>query len=432
MIASIIPPKLHLNPDKPEDFELWKQKWKIFATVSELATKSSDFQVNLFLSCLDDEALKAYNNLTLTTDEKKSVDLTIAALQKRVHGEVNETMERHLFNNRHQEEGEKFIDYLTTLQQMMKSCHYCAQCEENILRDRIVEGINNDETRRRLLGTKKLNLKTAIEICKLEESSERQMEIFRSKKEHQINRLIKQEKKFGAAGQSRAWEQPGHSQRDQAARAWEQPGHSQRDQAARAWEQPESHQRDQGGRPKTGSTEMTIECYFCLRTHKKGRNHCPAYGKNCHACSKFNHFEGSRFCARKKIEEMQNMEEKKVEVLHLGSIDSLSTSPAWKVTVGIQTSSGIRPLEFKIDCGADVTAIPPFALEQLGIPLKSLERATEKISGPDVEAKMLHCSFLNYDALEWEDGESPCLRGSGSSPTFAGATCVRKNEHCYQ
>ena len=93
LIASIIPPKLHLNPDKPEDFELWKQKWKIFATVSELATKSSDFQVNLFLSCLDDEALKAYNNLTLTTDEKKSVDLTIAALQKRVHGEVNETME---------------------------------------------------------------------------------------------------------------------------------------------------------------------------------------------------------------------------------------------------------------------------------------------------------------------------------------------------
>jgi hypothetical protein len=50
---------------------------------------------------------------------------------------------------------------------MMKSCHYCAQCEGNILRDRIVEGINRDETRRRLLGKKKLNLKTAIEICKL-------------------------------------------------------------------------------------------------------------------------------------------------------------------------------------------------------------------------------------------------------------------------
>jgi hypothetical protein len=272
---------------------------------------------------------------------------TIAALQNRVHGEINETMERHLFNNRNQEEGEKFVDFLTTLQQMMKSCNYCARCAENILRDRIVEGINSDETRRRLLGTKKLDLKKAIEICKMEESSERQMEIFRSKKEHQINRLVKQEKKMEAAGQSRAWEQPGHSQRDQA---------------ARAWEQPEGPQRDQAGRPKTGSTETTIECHFCLRLHKKGKNFCPAVGKNCHACAKFNHFEGSKFCARKRIEEMQNVEDKKVEVLHLGSIDKLSSSPVWKVTVGIQTSSGIKPLEFKIDCGADVTAIPPFAL----------------------------------------------------------------------
>ena len=92
VIASIIPPKLHLIPDKPEDFKLWKQKLTIFSTVSKLDKKTTDFQVNLFLLCLDDDSLKTYNNLKLSDAEKKSVPLTIAALQKHVHGEINETM----------------------------------------------------------------------------------------------------------------------------------------------------------------------------------------------------------------------------------------------------------------------------------------------------------------------------------------------------
>ena len=92
VIASIIPPKLHLIPGKPEDFKLWTQKLTIFSTVSKLDKKTTDFQVNLFLLCLDDDSLKTYNNLKLSDAEKKSVPLTIAALQKHVHGEINETM----------------------------------------------------------------------------------------------------------------------------------------------------------------------------------------------------------------------------------------------------------------------------------------------------------------------------------------------------
>ena len=141
----IIPSSLELRLTTHEGFLFWKQKWKNYEIVTKLKNQTDEYQIAMLQMCMDDDGLKVFNN-ELTTDQKKTTKDTLDALENFIKGEVNETMERHHFNTRNQKEGETFMEYLTELRQLMKSCNFCALCEDNWLRDRIVEGIINDQT----------------------------------------------------------------------------------------------------------------------------------------------------------------------------------------------------------------------------------------------------------------------------------------------
>src|ERR1700733_797654 len=99
-------------------------------------------------------------------------------VERRCMGEVEEKvnvcLERCIFNRRMQEKGETFDAYLSELRTLIRSCEYGSQ-SESILCDRIVFGIKDDETRRRLLYfTNELTLDSAVEICKANEVAAKQ------------------------------------------------------------------------------------------------------------------------------------------------------------------------------------------------------------------------------------------------------------------
>ena len=57
-------------------------------------------------------------------------------------------------------------------------------------------------------------------------------------------------------------------------------------------------------KPTSESHRGEVNCKFCGRPHKFGKDSCPAYGKECSACKRMNHF--AAVCAQKRISPQSN------------------------------------------------------------------------------------------------------------------------------
>ena len=152
-------------------------------------------------------------------------------------------MERYNFNKRNQQDGGPFVAYVTKLRELMNSCHFCVLCQDGLLRDRIVEGIQHAPTRKQLLAIKKLDLKTTLEICKAEGASNREVDVIESVCGQQINLVRKQK---------------------------------QRSKPDKITDEETTARPDN---PTINSGHGDVNCGFCCRSHKRGRKNCPAYGK---------------------------------------------------------------------------------------------------------------------------------------------------------
>ena len=62
------------------------------------------------------------------------------------------------------------------------------------------------------------------------------------------------------------------------------------------------------------------ECKFCLQRHKWGKKFCYAAGKNCDACKKLDHFEGSSVCQGEVVAEDTVSVSDPLQALFLGSV----------------------------------------------------------------------------------------------------------------
>ena len=61
---------------------------------------------------------------------------------------------------------------------MVKTCNFCDNCIDSLIRDRIVLGVREKEARSALLKKRELTLKDAIDICKAEENAVRESKIY--------------------------------------------------------------------------------------------------------------------------------------------------------------------------------------------------------------------------------------------------------------
>ena len=91
---------------------------------------------------------------------KKIVD----TLDKHFSPRPSETVERFKFHSRNRKDGEGVRTYVAALCKLSEHCNYGETLPE-MLRDRLVCGINNDKMQRRLLAEPDLTLKKAEEIA---------------------------------------------------------------------------------------------------------------------------------------------------------------------------------------------------------------------------------------------------------------------------
>ena len=149
-------------------------------------------------------------------------------------------------------------EFVSDLRIKASTCEYGDLADE-LIRDRIVMGIRNDHIRKQLLKEHELSLQKAMRICQLNEHASVLSGAgnVTTEASEDVNRV------YG----SRAYDKT----------------------------QTRSQSRQLGTPRPTRATQPstkrpTINCKFCGRQHESKKELCPAWGQQCNACNKINHF----------------------------------------------------------------------------------------------------------------------------------------------
>ena len=299
------PPILDLSVDRYSAYRAWFDRWTDYSIVTKLKDESAEYRCSMLRYTFTEETRKIYNTLNLNADEAKDDKVIIEKLEAFAKGTINETLERHTFNSRSQEEGECFDDFLTELKVLLKNCNFCANCVDGLLRDRIVSGIRDSSLRQKLLSDTDLTLKKAEDACRAKE------------KAVQGARML---------GNNRNNENPdNNADVDELSRRY-----------GRMRQPSFQPQRERGRSSRRGSVRGRFEgpasrsegppCKFCTNVHQWGKQFCPGWDKTCEACGLKNHTKESKIC-KKKVnvrnlnQDSEVQENDNVDYLFLGQVE---------------------------------------------------------------------------------------------------------------
>ena len=295
------PPALVLSSNKCENWKLWKQQWNNYVILSKLDKMEATVQLAMLENCLGSDGLKICNSLTFGTDETKDMKAVIMKLEETFIGELNETYERYMFNLRKQQSGESIDDYVTDLRNLAKSCKFCDCLGESLLRDRIVMGVRDLETRKKLLEIKNLKLSACIDLCRSIEATNTQLASVSDMKEvHKIKTKFSGKTDY-----------------------------------------------------KNGKADFT--CHFCCKKHKMQKSLCPAWGQTCSKCKQKNHFAASAKCPSKNIHKLDVIEMESDSDMALVHVVKNNNSPSTLFGTIVVNNQQIKA---QIDTGAAVNVLP--------------------------------------------------------------------------
>jgi len=240
----------------------------------------------------------------------------------------NLIFERAKFNRRQQREGETVEEFITALYSLVETCEYGALKDE-MLRDRIVVGIQDSAMSERLQMDGELTLEKAKKLARQKEAVKDQHKQLRQGAEA----LLESVRQQGSGYHKPAW---------------------QSDKSAGG----------QLSQPK--GRKISQHCTRCGKS-KHQHDRCPARNATCMKCRKKGHFAAQ--CFSKATDELS------LDAAFLGTLSSNSTSK-WTAEILIEGHAS----EFKLDTGAEVTAIAPETYEDCGKP--QLNMATRTVYGP--------------------------------------------------
>lgn len=305
--------------------------WKNYSLISHLDQQPRDYQTALFLHCVGTEALKIYNGFVYSEEEDKTdLPTVIKKFDQHIIGDTNETFERYIFNERNQDATESIDSYVTALRTLAKTCNFCDCLGDSLLRDRIVRGTKDSQTRKRLLQQSNLTLKKCIDICRSAEAASNHFKVMSGPEDH-VHRV-----------QTR----PTHKQQT-----------------------PRPKRGNQTGGHTSKVPQDLIDCRFCTSRHIRKKEECPAWGKKCTKCGGRNHFaakceQRSRPNARPrqhgKVYSVQQTAESSDSEYVLGVEDT--SEKVFSACAGKEILAkmllGEQEVQFQIDSGATVNVLP--------------------------------------------------------------------------
>ncbi|XP_064475528.1 uncharacterized protein K02A2.6-like [Ornithodoros turicata] len=323
---------------RPEGWRRWATRWERYRVISGLQKQDASTQINTFLYAMGSGAEDVLISLRLTEEAANDYVQLKAAFDKYFVPSKNVIYERARFNLRSQMEHETVEEFVKELHSLAEFCDF-GPLKDELIRDRIVVGLRDRALSERLQLDASLTLEKAVSMARNSETVKGQQSLIRGNgptSETVVEALTSA--KSGATKGSRSRTEP-----------------------------------------RTGYPEVqSAPCKWCGSRQFHQRTDCPAQGKTCNLCKKLGHFASVCKSASPSHKSgtrrrQQGKARRAVEEVFLGDIRNPSSSDAWYIIAKVDG----KPVNFKVDTGADVTAVPPTALSSqarnsLTQPLKSL------------------------------------------------------------
>ena len=337
------PPQLNLRGNLAVSWKRFKRVWENYEIAAGLDTKENPLRVATLLTCLGPDAIELFDGFTFAEDaDKEDPDKIIEQFENYCVGETNEMYERYKFNTTVQELGESIDTYLSSLRTLAKICNYDA-LEDSLIRDRMVIGIRDESTRKKLLQQSKLTLKVCVDICRANEQTEQRI---KAMKQEEVSVVRKQNKRVNKSN-------------------------------------------------STGKVVRFGECKFCGREHKQIKEECPAWGKRCLKCGGENHFKAK---CRAKQQNQTTKQPKQVNQRKIHTVRECSQvdSDDEQYVVSVETVNGVEDypsklhaemmlsdyrVDFQLDSGSTVNIISEDDYKAIygDYKVKHLQKSTSKL-----------------------------------------------------
>ncbi|KAI8490629.1 hypothetical protein Bbelb_318970 [Branchiostoma belcheri] len=300
----------HLHPSMNWDADDLVEEYKKFKQKTELAFKSflkdtePEQQVSYILLWVGSQGLDLFNSWEFTdAGDAKKPDKILEKFETHLEPKTNHRIYRYEFQGIQQKPDEPIDDYVARLKNVAKKCKFKDDAEtKDRLVDQLIWGCIHKKVQKTLVGKPDLTLKDAMDTARAFEAAQKQM-----------SSLSMQ---TGTSSSNRV---------DAVSKKTYQAGSKQK--------QPHMY--------KTYK-QSTKSCRYCGNTHEFGdRAKCPAYGSNCNACGKPNHW-GKMCRAKNRPQPTQNKPQQprrygkqKQRHVHLQREDQLSSeSEGESLTIG--------------------------------------------------------------------------------------------------
>lgn len=327
----------------PEAWRRFKQHAELIFS-GPLREKREQDKCSYLLLWIGEKGRDIFNTWTLTDEDATKLQTYYDKYTAYLTPKSNPIYARYRFHEKTQGDGETFEHFVTELKLLVKDCGY--PNSDEMVRDRIVFATNSPRVREKLLSHgAELTLDQAIDIARSHEIAQVQLKEMVGSK---------------------------YPNNDAVHAIARRPEH----RSART-----SHK----ARPREPATAQR-ECDRCGGLHTTKDGACPAKGKQCMKCKKFNHF--AKACksklhtnnhTRKVIHTMdEDTEDEQVELF----IDGLTSENTGKCNeqAYAEIEIGTQKVKFKIDTGAQTNAIPVQIFERL-FRDTAIKPTTQKISG---------------------------------------------------
>ena len=170
---------------QPGAFDAAKESWTqyservaYFFQANGITDQSK--QKATLLAIIGPSAYKLLRSLIAPTKpDEKSYDELVAAMEKHHNPAPSEIVQRYRFNSRSRKEGESIATYLSELRSLAEYCNFRDNLDD-MLRDRLVCGVENKSIQKRLLAEARLTLKKATELALAMETAEENAETLQS------------------------------------------------------------------------------------------------------------------------------------------------------------------------------------------------------------------------------------------------------------
>ena len=165
--------------DLVNNWEFFTQQWTDYEVTTGLDKQGQKIRLSTFCSTMGKECLQIFLNLKLTTEEQQDIDECIKALEAYFKPKRNVVYERYLFNMCQRNSSETVDSGVNRLQNVASTCQFGTLTEE-LIRDRLVIGLQDHTTKLRLLKEENLDMNKALNICRSSEIATQQLKAMKT------------------------------------------------------------------------------------------------------------------------------------------------------------------------------------------------------------------------------------------------------------